>query len=94
MNQLDANKSTTNDSDYGADYAEQQLSRSRHPLRRLIKGFYLRNLLSDVVGPTIDFGCGAGQILERLPEGSIGFEANNHLVSALNEKGMILKQIN
>lgn len=82
------NQSDTSDSDYGSDYAEQQLSRSRHPLRKLIKGFYLRNLLEDVIGPTIDFGCGAGQILELLPEGSIGFEANSHLVSALDKQGL------
>jgi len=75
-------------SDYGSEYAEQQLLRSQHPLRRLIKGFYLRNLLKDVIGPTLDFGCGAGQILERLPKGSIGLEANSYLVSALKTRGM------
>jgi SAM-dependent methyltransferase len=88
MNEAASNESGSTESDYGFTYAERQLARSRHPLRKLIKGFYLRNLLTDVVGPTIDFGCGSGQILERLPAGSIGFEANKHLVSALSKRGL------
>jgi SAM-dependent methyltransferase len=77
-----------NDSDYGYLYAERQLSRSRNPLRKFIKGFYLRNLSRDAIGPTIDFGCGAGQLLQCLPEGSIGLEANKYLVSALGDLGL------
>ena len=88
MNEAASNESGSTESDYGFAYAERQLARSRHPLRKLIKGFYLRNLLTDVVGPTIDFGCGAGQILERLPAGSIGFEANKHLVAVLAKRGL------
>lgn len=76
------------DSDYGLDYAQRQLARSQHPLRKLVKGFYLRNLLADVDGPAIDFGCGAGQVLELLPEGSVGLEANSHLVNALTKRGL------
>lgn len=39
-------------------------------------------------GKTIDFGCGAGQLLARLPEGSIGLEVDPHLVGALREMGL------
>jgi len=53
-----------------------------------VKSFYLRNLLRYVDGPTIDFGCGAGQLLERLPPGSIGFEVNPALVRALQAAGL------
>jgi SAM-dependent methyltransferase len=67
-------------------YAGEQLRRSRHPLRRLVKGFYLRNILREVSGPAIDFGCGAGQLLERLPAGSIGLEVNPALVRALQAR--------
>lgn len=67
-------------------YAEEQLRRSRHPLRRLVKGFYLRSILRHVDGPSIDFGCGAGQLLERLPEGSVGLEVNPALVRALQAR--------
>lgn len=69
-------------------YANEQLRRSRHPLRRLLKSFYLRHALEDVEGPTIDFGCGAGQILARLPAGSIGVEINPVLVESLKESGL------
>lgn len=69
--------------EFDQEYALQQLRRSRHPLRRLIKYFYLKNILCDVCGPTIDFGCGAGQLLARLPVGSIGLEVNPYLVQEL-----------
>ncbi|MEO8407474.1 MAG: hypothetical protein ABI476_03505, partial [Oxalobacteraceae bacterium] len=65
-----------------------QLRRSRHPLRKSIKFFYLKNILRDVVGKTIDFGCGAGQLLTGLPAGSVGLEVNPHLVDALRKAGL------
>lgn len=64
-------------------YAAEQMRRSHHPLRRIIKSFYLKNILSDVRGKTIDLGCGAGQLLARLPEGSLGLESNQFLVTEL-----------
>lgn len=74
--------------DYDAAYAARQLSRSRNPLRRLVKGFYLRDLMREVRGPAIDFGCGAGQVLARMPEGSLGLEVNGALVEALQANGL------
>ncbi|MGH9809968.1 MAG: hypothetical protein ACRD9W_22420, partial [Terriglobia bacterium] len=73
-------------------YAAEQLRRSRHPLRKIIKRFYLENILRDVQGATIDFGCGAGQLLARLPFGSLGLEVNPHLVAALREAGLNVRQ--
>ena len=73
---------------FDRNYATEQLRRSRHPLRRLIKRLYLNNILSDVSGPTIDFGCGAGQLLARLPAGSIGLEINPYLVEELRRTGL------
>lgn len=64
-------------------YAAEQMRRSRHPFRWFIKGFYLRNMLRYLAGPTIDFGCGAGQLLARLPTGSVGIEVNPVLVQRL-----------
>lgn len=72
-------------SEFGQDYAREQLRRSRQPLRRFIKYFYLNNILGDVQGPTIDFGCGAGQLLTRLPSGSLGLEVNPFLVEVLRK---------
>lgn len=69
-------------------YADEQLRRSQHPLRRFIKGFYLRSVLTHVRGPTIDYGCGAGQLLMRLPRGSVGLEVNPHLIGALQARGL------
>ncbi len=73
-------------SEFNLHYALEQLRRSRHPLRRLIKEPYLRNILRDVTGPSIDFGCGAGQLLARLPAGSVGLEANPVLVESLRSE--------
>lgn len=74
--------------EYDETYAARQLSRSRNPFRRLIKGFYLRDVLRDIHGPTIDFGCGAGQLLNKLPAGSLGLEVNPLLVTQLKLRGL------
>ena len=58
-------------------YASEQVRRSRHPLRRLIKHFNLDNVLRELAGSTIDIGCGAGQLLRRLPPGSIGLDGKH-----------------
>jgi SAM-dependent methyltransferase len=77
---------------FDAGYASEQLRRSKHPLRRAIKGFYLRSVLSLVKGPTIDYGCGAGQLLALLPAGSVGLEVNPHLIAAHNRAGLTVRQ--
>ena len=74
--------------EFGQAYAAEQLRRSRHPLRRAIKKFYLDRVLRELHGATIDFGCGAGQLLARLPAGSVGLEVNPHLVEALRNEGL------
>lgn len=74
-------------------YAQEQIRRREHQLRRFVKGFYLRNLLADVQGATVDLGCGAGQLLERLPPDSIGLEVNPHLVSFLQAKSLPVMQV-
>jgi hypothetical protein len=56
------------------------MRRRRNPLRRAIKHFYLENMLREIRGRTVDFGFGAGQLLERLPPGSLGLEVNPDLV--------------
>jgi len=74
--------------EFDRDYASEQLRRAGHPLRRMIKRFYVANILREVRGPTIDFGCGAGQLLRRLPPGSIGLEVNPWLVDHLTKEGL------
>jgi len=78
--------------EFDSQYAAEQLRRSRHLLRRLVKGFYLRNMRSKVLGPTIDFGCGAGQFLRQLPLGSVGLEVNPFLISELRGAGLTVYQ--
>ena len=73
---------------FGRDYAARQLRRRRNPLRRAIKHFYLNNMLRETRGATIDLGFGAGQLLERLPPGSIGLEVNPHLVDDARRAGL------
>jgi SAM-dependent methyltransferase len=74
--------------EFDRNYAAEQLRRSRHPLRKLVKSLYLNNILNEVSGPTIDFGCGAGQLLTRLPAGSVGLEINPYLVAELRRIGL------
>ena len=78
--------------EFDRHYAAEQLRRSRHPMRRFVKGFYLRNILRDVHGAAIDFGCGAGQLLERLPPGSVGLEVNRYLIDELRSSGLTVYQ--
>jgi len=39
-------------------------------------------------GPTLDFGCGVGELLARLPEGSKGLEYNHASVDFCRHKGL------
>lgn len=73
---------------FDRDYAARQLRRRRNPLRRAIKHFYLKNMLRETRGATIDLGFGAGQLLARLPPGSIGLEVNPHLVDDARRAGL------
>lgn len=74
--------------DFDLAYANEQLARSQSPLRRTIKAAYLKSALREVRGATVDFGCGAGQLLEKLPVGSIGLEVNVALIEILANKGL------
>lgn len=76
------------DEEFGREYARKQTDRQRNPFRRLIKSLYVSRVLKHVTGPAVDLGCGAGQILERLPKGSIGVEVNPHLVESLTQRGL------
>jgi len=59
---------------YNQEYTDYQLNRSF--ARKLIRGAYLRNILKYVKGKSIDLGCGIGELLSILPEGSVGLEVN------------------
>lgn len=75
-------------SEFGAAYAAKQLARRGSFLRRAVRRFYLSNVMKSVDGPAVDVGCGAGQLLERMPPGSLGLEVNPILVHELARMGM------
>lgn len=74
--------------EFGRNYAIIQIARQQNPVRKLIKSFYVSRVLKHVSGPSVDLGCGAGQILERLPAGSVGIELNPFLLESLNQRGL------
>lgn len=74
--------------DFDQAYADEQIRRRSSPLRRMVKAQYLANLTRRFEGPTIDLGCGAGQLLERLPRGSVGLELNDALIAFLRNLGL------
>ena len=61
---------------------------NRGALKAFIRKYYLRNVLKHVLGKAIDFGCGAGTLLSRLPPGSAGFEINEACVDYCSGKGL------
>jgi len=77
---------------YGRDYAARQIERSRSPWRNLIKSLYLARTLAHIDGPTLDYGCGAGQLLARLPAGSAGLEVNPGLIHHLRAQSLSVTQ--
>ncbi len=79
--------------EFGEQYAASQLARRASPIRRWVKQAYLDRVLAHVRGPTLDVGCGAGQLLEQLPAGSMGLELNPVLVEELSSKGLRVSQI-
>lgn len=60
----------------------------RGALRRLVRRLYLRSAAAQLQGPTLDFGCGVGELLERLPAGSKGLEYNRATVDHCRSRGL------
>ncbi len=79
--------------EFGDRYAASQMARRASPIRRWVKQAYLDRVLGRVEGPTLDVGCGAGQLLEQLPTGSMGLEVNPILVGDLSSRGIRVLQI-
>jgi trans-aconitate methyltransferase len=73
-------------SEYGEDYARYQLDRSW--LRKFVRRIYLQSATAQLAGPTVDLGCGVGELLSRLPEGSIGLDINPISVEHCHHRGL------
>ena len=74
---------------FDAVYLERQVKRSG--LRRMVRQFYLRRHRRLCSGPTLDFGCGAGDLLAMLPPGSAGVEINPHAVAHARARGLAIE---
>lgn len=71
---------------FTGDYTRYQLQRSF--LRKFVRRAYLRSAVRKLVGPTLDFGCGVGELLARLPIGSRGVEYNRDTVAYCQRIGL------
>jgi SAM-dependent methyltransferase len=71
---------------YDQAYTNYQLNRSA--LRKFVRSIYLARAARESRGPTIDFGCGIGELLCRLPAGSLGIEVNPASVAHCQAQGL------
>lgn len=72
---------------YAEEYTAYQLERSA--FRRWVRNnLYIKNMIQFATGPTIDFGCGVGEVLEQLPVDSIGLEVNETAVAYCQRRGL------
>ena len=55
------------------------------------RSFYIRNILKFVKGKTIDFGCGVGEVLKYLPDGSLGLDPDNTSVKYCQSRNLNAK---
>lgn len=72
--------------EFDADYTDYQLRRSA--LRRWVRKAYLAAAARKLQGATLDFGCGVGELLARLPAGSMGVEYNASSVAFCRTQGL------
>ena len=73
-------------SEFDQRYTDYQSQRS--PLRKWVRRAYLRSAAGQLEGRVLDFGCGVGELLERLPKGSLGLEYNPATVEHCRRKGL------
>lgn len=73
-------------SEFDERYTAYQVNRGI--FRRAIRQIYLRSAESQLCGPTLDVGCGIGELLGRLPAGSKGLEYNRATVAHCRSRGL------
>lgn len=74
------------DVEYDERYTQYQLQRSW--LRKFVRKAYLARAAGQLHGPSLDFGCGVGELLQWLPPGSKGLEYNRATVDYCRAKGL------
>lgn len=80
------NTDSSETAQFDESYLNYQLQRSG--FRKLIRKLYLWNLRRHCLGPTLDFGCGVGELLSILPAGSLGAEVNAASVRFCRARGL------
>jgi SAM-dependent methyltransferase len=71
---------------YAQDYFDYLHNRTS--FRKKVRSIYLNDIKKYCMGKTIDFGCGIGELLKILPEGSVGFEVNKVVVDFCKKNGL------
>lgn len=73
--------------EYGPEYTDYQANRSW--VRKFVRRLYLASARARLMGgPTLDFGCGIGELLQTLPPGSRGLEYNRATVALCKASGL------
>jgi SAM-dependent methyltransferase len=72
------------------EYAQEYFNylHDRSPIRKKIRTVYLNDIRKYCIGKTIDFGCGIGELLKILPEGSAGLEVNKVVVDYCKKQNL------
>jgi len=78
--------------EFNQEYTNYQLRRS--VLRKFIRRLYMRHAAKYVRGSALDFGCGVGDLLQLLPEGSMGLEVNEATVQYTQSIGLPVELYN
>jgi len=71
---------------YDKNYTDYQLSRGT--FRAWVRDIYMRQAARLTQGITLDFGCGIGDLLSKLPLGSVGLEYNPTTVQYAKTRGL------
>ncbi|MBU4182429.1 MAG: hypothetical protein A3B67_15995 [Burkholderiales bacterium RIFCSPHIGHO2_02_FULL_66_10] len=77
---------------YDQAYTRYQVQRSA--FRRCIRKLYIQQAARLSQGPALDFGCGIGELLRALPEGSLGVEYNETTVQYCQQQGLDVRWYN
>lgn len=72
--------------EFGDEYTRYQSERSA--FRKFVRKLYLRRAARQLPGRTLDFGCGVGELLAWLPDGSRGLEYNQATVDHCRTQGL------
>jgi len=72
---------------YNQRYTNYQIKK-RSRIRQRLRNIYLDASLRLSEGLAIDFGCGPGELLDRLPAGSIGLDINPSTIEYCIKKGL------